>query len=248
MKIKKSVFFLMIISLIFMIGFVRSDKKSIGKVNFVLGGRGDIKVNHQGQRTWSNARLFSPVYNGDRFRTLSESRCEIRLAKKGTIRIGENADFTFKHDPITGKGNSTLKKGRFWASIKGLFKQNRFQIRTPTAVCSIRGTIYRIDADSSTKVLVYDGAVDVGPAWMGEDDSTKNTRQTPRFQKPVEVQGPTVVPGPFEVTLDQWVRIVAGYQIEVRADGKYNKTKIDKNTDQEDDWVKWNKQRDVIKY
>ena len=56
MKIKKSVFFLMIISLIFMIGFVRSDKKSIGKVNFVLGGRGDIKVNGQ---TRASFHLFT---------------------------------------------------------------------------------------------------------------------------------------------------------------------------------------------
>jgi hypothetical protein len=48
------------------------------------------------------------------------------------------------------------------------------------------------------------------------------------------------------VSLDQWVRIVAGQQIEVRADGKYYKSKIDNQIDQKDDWVAWNRQRDGV--
>ena len=231
-------------SLIFTMGFKLSDNQPVGKVNFLLGEINDVKVHRQGETSWRSARLFTPVYNGDRFRTLSESRCEIKLQEKGLIRIGENADFTYKQDPKQGKSSSLLKSGRLWASVKGLFSRQKFLIRTPTAVCSVRGTIYRIDADSSTKILVYDGAVDVGPVWMAPDDSSQTGQQRQRTLQPVEVQGPTEVPGPFEVSLEQWVRIVAGYQIEVRADGKYNKTEIDQSTDTEDEWVKWNKIRD----
>lgn len=49
-----------------------------------------------------------------------------------------------------------------------------------------------------------------------------------------------------EVSLDQWVRIVAGQQIEVRADGKYYQSKINNQLDQQDDWVAWNRQRDGV--
>ena len=168
---------------------------------------------------------------------------------KGVIRIGENADFTLNPPAPGKKSTSVLRKGRFWASIKGLFHRRRFQIRTPTAVCSVRGTIYRIDADSSTKVLVYDGSVDVGPLSFAEDDSTQKqpSQQQSQVRKPIQVPGPTQVPGPFEVSLEDWVQIVAGQQIEVRADGKYYKTDIDKNVDLDDEWVKWNKQRDELK-
>lgn len=246
-KVTRNGILILISSLIFTMGFVLSDDQSVGRVNFLLGDRNDIKVHHQGETSWQSARLFTPVYNGDRFRTLSESRCELKLQGKGLIRIGENADFTFKHDQQQGKSSSILKSGRLWASVKGLFSRQKFLIRTPTAVCSVRGTIYGIDADSSTRILVYDGAVDVGPVWMAPDDSTQTEQQMPKVNQPVEVPGPTEVPGPFEVSLEQWVRIVTGYQIEVRADGKYNKTKIDQKTNTDDDWVKWNKTRDESK-
>ncbi len=230
------------------LGFSQTRNKSIGRINFILGNKQDIKVHHPGFRNWLGARLYSPVYDGDRLKTLSESRCEIKMNQKGTIRIGENADFTLKPAAPGKKSSSVLRKGRLWASIKGLFNKRRFQIRTPTAVCSVRGTIYRIDADSSTKVLVYDGSVDVGPLSFAEDDSTqqKPRQQQQPLRKPTQISGPTQVPGPFEVSLEDWVRIVAGQQIEVRADGKYHKSKINNNVDAEDEWVKWNKSRDRV--
>ena len=247
MKTKSIGKIILILSFAFIIlGFSQTKNKSIGRINFILGNKQDVNVHHPGFRNWLNARLYSPVYNGDRLTTLTESRCEIKLNEKGTIRIGENADFTLRPAAPGKKSSSILRKGRLWASITGLFNRKRFQIRTPTAVCSVRGTIYRIDADSSTKVLVYNGSVDVGPLSFADDDSTNQQMQQPKIQKPFEVPGPTQVPGPFEVSLDQWVRIVAGQQIEVRADGKYYNSKINENVDSEDAWVKWNKERDQV--
>ncbi|HDP99022.1 MAG TPA: hypothetical protein ENN22_07560 [bacterium] len=231
-------------ALLLSLGLHPLDTKSVGRINFILGDQSDIKIRRLEKPTWQYARLFSPVFDGDRFITESESRCEIQLAARGAIRIGENADFTLKHDPVTKQGSSILQTGRLWASVRGLFSKQRFQIRTPSAVCSVRGTIYRIDADSSTKVMVYDGEVDVGPASFADDETSAPRRQPVQIQQPHEIPGPQEVPGPFEVTLEQWVRIVAGYQIEVRADGKYHQTKIDQQADEQDEWVRWNKQRD----
>jgi hypothetical protein len=41
-------------------------------------------------------------------------------------------------------------------------------------------------------------------------------------------------------------QIVAGYQFDVRTDGKYHKSEIIQQRGQEDKWVKWNKERDGI--
>ena len=240
-------FKILFLSLVILVisGFVPANRASLGKINFILGRSNDVTVMRAGKSNWENAKLYSSIYNGDQIKTNKESRCETRLHDRSIIRIGENTTFAFHPDQLNKNINTAIKKGRLWANIKKLFGRSNFHVRTPTAVCSIRGTIYRIDADSSTKVMVYEGSVDVGPLWAVKPDTT-STREQKNYQPPYEVPGPTQVPGPFEVSLDQWVRIVAGQQIEVRADGKYYKSKIDQQIDQEDDWVRWNKERDGI--
>ena len=226
-------------------GFAPLDHKPMGKINFILGAPGDILINRTGNTEWVNARLFSRVHNGDKIKTQEESRCELKLNDDSIIRIGEKTNFTLQKDEKNNKFNTEIKIGRLWANIKRLSKKSKFYLRTPTAVCSIRGTIYRVESDSTTKVMVYEGVVDVGPLNYANSDTTLPKLQQP-LQRPHEIPGPTEIPGPFEVSLDQWVRIVAGQQIEVRADGKYYKSKIDKEIDDKDDWVEWNKKRDAI--
>ena len=60
-----------------------------------------------------------------------------------------------------------------------------------------------------------------------------------------EIDAPTEVAGPFEVTLEEWISLVDGMQINVRKDGKYHLFKFDQKTDAEQDFVKWNKEQDV---
>ncbi|MFZ5516718.1 MAG: FecR family protein [Candidatus Zhuqueibacterota bacterium] len=226
-------------------GNVASQQDSLGKITFILGDEGDVTILHADQQEWVNAKLYQPVFNGDQIMTRAESRCEIKLNDKSLIRIGENSSIILSKTNLTNL-NSEVTTGRVWANIKTLKKKSSFEMRTPTAVCSIRGTIYRVDADSSTKVLVYEGAVDVGPLTSAHKDSAAPKEQK-IYQPPHEVPGPTQVPGPFQVSLDQWVRIVAGYQIEVRQDGKYYQSKINSAIDTQDDWVKWNLERDANK-
>jgi hypothetical protein len=97
-----------------------------------------------------------------------------------------------------------------------------------------------MDADSTTRVAVYDGKVDVGPT----NDLRQQLQQQTRPGAPVQIPGPTQVPGPFQVSLDQWVQLVQGYQLEVRSNGRYAKTQIDSVSESRSDWIQWNKARD----
>jgi hypothetical protein len=235
--------FALLLLLVGAFGFIRMDSQSIGKINFILGGQDDVSIQRAGEPGWKSAKLYSSILDGDQIKTKNESRCETKLNDRSIIRIGENTTFSFAADQLEKNVSAELKTGRIWANIRKLSIRNSFHVRTPTAVCAVRGTIYRIDADSTTKVMVYQGSVDVGPLWAVKSDSTQ-PQERKTFQPPHQVQGPVQVPGPFEVSLDQWVRIVAGQQIEVRPDGKYYKTKINNQVDQKDDWVAWNRQRD----
>jgi hypothetical protein len=100
-----------------------------------------------------------------------------------------------------------------------------------------------MEADSTTRVAVYDGQVDVGPT----DDLRRQLQQQQRpVGPPVQVPGPTQIPGPYQVSLEQWVRLVQGYQIEVRNNGRYAKTQIDSTAEAQVDWVRWNQERDRL--
>ena len=151
---------------------------------------------------------------------------------------------------------ATLKKGDAWVAAKAAFGEKKnVAVRTPTAVAAIRGTTYRAKAgNDESSVLVYDGKVDVNAASNVSEARDQQRRQgfqpqggAPRFKLgPVtEIQAPTQVAGPYEVSLEDWVSLVEGMQINVRKDGKYSMFKFDQNEDDGLDFVKWNKELDA---
>lgn len=238
---KSIVLFTVIFSFMLMNG--AAAKEAIGHISFILGAPGDVKIKHEDQNNWQAAKLKTEVFKADAIKTGEESRCEVKLKENSVIRIGENSVFEFTQAAISKSSKeikTELKSGRVWSNLIKGKKNDEFQIKAPTAVCAVRGTIFRVDADTSTTCLVYDGSVDVGPvSFWG-----KPTSRTSKSLEPVEVPGPVEVPPPFEVSLDQWMEIVKGFQITVRPDGKFAKSRFDEKKDAAQDWVRWNIERD----
>lgn len=178
-------------------------------------------------------RVNTVLKSGDIIKTGSETLLEIQYGKGSVIRIGENAEFTLKGDDNVG--GVELNKGRVWANVQKL-ATGQFGVTTPVATAAVRGTIFRVDADvdSSSTVALYQGKVDVGPP------------DTTNLQAPAKVDaawGPPVeVPGPYEVTLETWIRLNPGKQIHVRWGGAYSTSRISES--EGDAWIKWNQTRD----
>ena len=218
---------------------------ALGKINFLLGKAGEVRVQQTQSEAWVPAALQMPVREGDKIRTQTESRCEIKLSDGSLIRIGEKSLFDFEASRVAKNDrqfHAAVSYGKIWANILSLFgSKEKFEIKSPTAVCAVRGTIYSVAADSTTRVAVYDGQVDVGPS-AGLRDRLQ--QQAARPGAPQQVPGPTRVPGPYQVTLEQWVRLVEGYQMEIRNDGKYAQSRINTALQQQDEWVQWNLARD----
>lgn len=221
-----------------------SQPLKIGLLTFLVGSAGDVTVRHYHSTAWVPAKLKMELFEGDVIRTAKESRAEITLTDKSVLRIGEQTELELSKATISKKTRevqTNLKKGKLWANIAQTGHSRTFQVKAPTAVCAVRGTIYRVDADSSTTVLVYDGAVDVGPLGKAEG---KEPKPRPRSLEPYQIPGPYEVPPPYQVTLEEWIRIVKGFQVTVRPDGKYHKTRFDEAEDAKLEWVRWNKDRD----
>jgi hypothetical protein len=222
-------------------GGTSAQEKSLGKISFLIGDKGDVTVKHKNQHNWQEAGLFGQIWTEDQLQTKTESRCEVKLGDGSIVRIGENSSFEFSGNQNSANSwfRSVLNWGKVWVQIgRTLQPSEQFEIKAPSAVCAVRGTIYAIEADSTTRISVIQGAVDVGP----QPAAAPNAPPPSLTLKPQEVPGPTRVAGPFEVSLDQWVRIVAGFQIEIRRDLKYHTQPISKN--QKSDWIEWNEARD----
>ncbi|MDZ7337085.1 MAG: FecR domain-containing protein [candidate division KSB1 bacterium] len=223
---------------------VPAQPAKIGTITFLVGGTNDVMVRHRDSTTWVPAKLKMDLFEGDVVRTAKESRVEVTLLDKSLLRIGEQSEFVLTTATLTKKSRkvqSELSKGKLWVNITEASGSRNFQVKAPTAVCAVRGTIYRVEADSTTTVLVYDGAVDIGPLSKLERTEQK---PTPRSLEPRQIPGPYEVPPPYQVTLEEWIRIVRGFQVTVRPDGKYHKRRFNEAEDARLEWVRWNKERD----
>jgi len=225
--------------------FAGSDE--IGAISFILG---EVKIISTDNSAAKNAEINACIRTGDKILTSGESRCEIKMYDDSVIRLGENSEFDVNEVAVKEKtlgGKAKLKCGSLWNNLIKLKTGDKsIKVQTPTSVMAVRGTVFRVDSqgESSTSVLVYGGAVDV---YLSEEvEKTVRDTQTRKPGPPSRVGGPSKVPGPYEVTLDQWMKIVAGMQIDVRSDGKYHHYEFDQAADAQTDWVKWNLERDGL--
>jgi hypothetical protein len=226
--------------------------KEFGKITLPLG---KVEIRSAGSDTWERALPNRKVFVGDVIRTLARSRCEITLKGGGKVRIGENSELELNEanvKPMEKLFKANLKKGNAWVAAKAAFGEKKnVSIRTPTAVAAIRGTTYRTQAgEEESSVLVYEGKVDVNQPQNVEGTGPGKAPKgggKPKFKLgPVqEVAAPTEVAGPYEVTLEEWITLVEGMQINVRKDGKYHMFKFDQASDAQLDFVKWNRELDA---
>ncbi len=235
-----------------------SAGKQFGKISLPLG---KVEVQSSGTDFWEKAKPNRPVFEGDIVRTAAKSRAEITLRGGGKIRLGENSELELNEanvKPMAKNFKAKLKKGNVFVSAKAAFGEKKnVQLRMPTAVAAIRGTKYRAKAgEDESEVLVYNGKVDVNAA-KNVIDERQDKRKSfapgeaptdkPKFTLgPVtELKAPTQVSGPYEVTLEEWVTLAEGMQINVRKDGKYHMFEFDQTKDSDLDFVKWNKELDA---
>ena len=124
---------------------------------------------------------------------------QIALAEKSELFID---DAKFEGQDCTGF-MGTLKAGSLWTRVKKLLGGAKYEVKTERAVAGVRGTVFRIDADTlikaakgrrATVVRVAEGIVRVNPS-----QATAATMKT-QVKKGERKE----VPGPTEISVDAW--------------------------------------------
>jgi hypothetical protein len=258
---KKLLITIVLFSFFIIIFAANGEKKSIGKISFPLG---ESYVKQNGKTTWVPAKYNMPVYGKDVIKTKEESRCEIKFENKKVMRIGENTVVEMK-DNSSKKGEDVkISKGRAWISMflpKGTSKLN---VRTPSSVCGIRGTVYRINCDSiKTQYRCYKGTIAVTPI---KDDGTLSDKTIPidageelilvmnfeEYKKQQEKEIKEFMDNEQKAFEEFMKQDQEAFEKDKNAFEEFKKmdnlhikqAKFDMKEEANSDWVQWNKERD----
>lgn len=88
---------------------------------------------------------------------------------EGEVMVGENSTYRVTNDDIPLGFSGQLESG--FARIRGLVMSfsSRFEVRTPAAVCAVRGTDFSVTTDAKgERVQVFEGVVAVTPLSGGD--------------------------------------------------------------------------------
>ncbi len=111
------------------------------------------------------ANLGDQLNAGDIIRTKSKSKCEVTFLDGSILRLAENSRLRvseFSHD--NGKRSATLDlfRGKIHNVVKTVAGTtgSKYEVRTPTAVCGVRGTqFYNYHQAGVSGAVVTDGTV-----------------------------------------------------------------------------------------
>ena len=124
-----------------------------GVVVFV---EGDVKVKRAGAADYAELKLNDSLQEGDAIKTGAGAKASLVTKGGAEIRINENSDFSI---PVKKRNFFNLGAGQVWSRM--LSKMAKLNVRTPSAVCAVRGTEADIEQKEILTVKVYEGHVDL---------------------------------------------------------------------------------------
>ncbi len=215
-----------------------------GVVTFV---EGSAKKQRGTEAEWHRVLVDSTVISGERVRTFTESRAELEIARLDRVRMAPRTTIDILklyEESVEHQRESAiqLQSGELWAHVGKKSGGQRFSISTPVAAAAITGTTLRlsVDADSCAELRVYSGEVVLSRVTAG-DSLRKGLSSAPQ-----QVQGPTEVAPPREVSLEEWRLIVRSMQrvrVDARGEVVQSGSFSREDPEEQSDWVNWNRER-----
>lgn len=126
----------------------------------VLSGSAEVKAPKV--QSWKSIKAGETVETDETLKTKPRSRAKVELPDGSNITILPNSTVNFKNlDKKTPAIKVIVGKIRAWISKNSA--RSKFEVHTPIAICSVRGTQFDITVseDGKTDIEVYEGLVGV---------------------------------------------------------------------------------------
>ena len=122
---------------------------------------GSVFVMKAGTRVWQPVGAGYVLAAGDQVRTVAGASATITFDDGSRINLGSNGSFTLQ-ESTSGGTALKLSIGSLRVCVNKALSR-RFDVRTPTAVCSVRGTEFSVDvnAQGHTNIQMFSGMLAV---------------------------------------------------------------------------------------
>lgn len=140
----------------------------------VLEVGGLVDLQPAGAADWEPAQEQTPLQPGDRIKTGKGGFARVSLDGEAILELDELSQLTVSAVQYSSASFS-LSSGALLGKIKDLFsRKRRFEVRTPAAVCAVRGTEFAVShstASGDTSAGVFDnGEILLGSVSDKESD------------------------------------------------------------------------------
>ena len=215
-----------------------------GRVTYLEG-----QAQHRGGEAakWDPLANKENVSSGETVQTKRKARAEIELEAAKVVRLDENTivDLVklFEEEKHKETVSMNVDQGQVWAQVASLGEDQAFQINSPLAAASVRGTVFNfaVAQNQATRVDVFRGSVEVWNPFP----AAPPTASGGGFAAPHEVRGPHEVAGPREVSVEEWYYIVRAMQrIQINPGQSQFEVQDIRADEKQGSWRRWNEQRD----
>ncbi|OIN99049.1 MAG: hypothetical protein COX65_03850 [Elusimicrobia bacterium CG_4_10_14_0_2_um_filter_56_8] len=125
--------------------------------------RGNVDLKKNGSPVWTRLAdgQKTPLGPGDELRTARASTVNVYMDDGSRVKLAPLSAFKIKEE-----NKDSVSLGLFFGRVRSWVKKfsRKFEVRTPSAVCAVRGTDFMVsaDADGNSRVEVYEGSVLAG--------------------------------------------------------------------------------------
>lgn len=188
----------------------------------VAGFEGTVQVKIAPSTEWTDAVVGQILGKNDAVKTGADGMTMLRFADKSTVALKANTEVTIEDlvwDETTRKAGLAMPMGEMRVILKKLDGKSEFKVRTPTAICGARGTVFYIMTTGvETRVFVTENSVDFtdmnGNSYVVVENMTAITNPDGTIATPRELTGDE-----RDQALAGWSGVIAETYIEPPSDG-----------------------------
>ncbi|GEM_PF-3150676 len=125
---------------------------------------GDVKTRSSAQGEWAPAKAGQTLAKGGQIRTASGAQCLVAISgdQSSALRAEGGTEASLSSlEPV----RFDLRTGKLLAVVKDLKSGSRFEIATPTAIASVRGTAFSAEPN---QFEAFEDSVELAPVGGGE--------------------------------------------------------------------------------
>jgi hypothetical protein len=177
------VLYLVAFALILILLFVTAQGLAVSQCLVrVVDVVGSAEIQPKGTSSWQALPLGQLIKAGDMVRTGADSEVDLAWANGTHVRLGANTAFSVakaqtKNSTRTTSSETKLSIGKIWVRLrKGMEGTSKFEVKTPTIVAAVRGTVFSIEVaeDGTTTVETMEGLVGVTQGNRGSQVKKKS--------------------------------------------------------------------------